>query len=157
MPYCFGYFYMAKSVKKQETKTTENTFFDQYKDPRWQKKRLEVLEAFNYSCLFCGEKHKTLHVHHVYYVSGRSVWEYEICELMVLCDECHASVHTLKDQLSKQVFTLHLQTQRALLKLILRLREVASENGSTIESMLLNLCGLVNSICPNKETSRRKQ
>lgn len=59
------------------------------RNPRWQKKRLQILERDNWSCLICGDKDKTLHVHHKFYIKGRSPWEYPDYYLSTLCHECH--------------------------------------------------------------------
>lgn len=69
------------------------TYFEKLKDPRWQKKRLEVLEAGNWTCVDCGDKDSTLHVHHRQYFKGREPWEYEVGQLEVLCEECHRTGH----------------------------------------------------------------
>lgn len=66
---------------------------DQYKHPMWQKKRLEALEASEYTCQCCFDSESQLHVHHRQYFKGRKIWEYELGELEVLCDECHGFVH----------------------------------------------------------------
>ena len=66
---------------------------DQYKHPMWQKKRLEALEASEYTCQCCFDSESQLHVHHRQYFKGRKIWEYELDELEVLCDECHGFVH----------------------------------------------------------------
>jgi hypothetical protein len=39
------------------------SYADLLKDPRWQKKRLEVLESNGWACEACGSATKTLHVH----------------------------------------------------------------------------------------------
>lgn len=66
---------------------------DQYKHPMWQKKRLEALEASEYTCQCCFDSESQLHVHHRQYFKGRKIWEYELDELEVLCDECHGFVY----------------------------------------------------------------
>lgn len=68
---------------------------DQYKDPRWQKKRLEVLSIDEWMCQKCGSKDKALHVHHASYVRGRKIWEYSASEMVTLCDQCHKTIHNL--------------------------------------------------------------
>ena len=65
------------------------------KDPRWQKKRLEILEAAEWECENCGDKGKTLHVHHKRYRAGAMPWEYERDDLEVLCERCHNSITAL--------------------------------------------------------------
>ena len=72
---------------------------DQYKHPNWQKKRLEALEAADFTCERCTGEEKQLHVHHKRYVKGRMIWEYSIDELEVLCDTCHEDAHAFKDEL----------------------------------------------------------
>lgn len=72
-----------------------------YKDPRWQKKRLEVLNEKGWRCEECGDKNTTLHVHHVYYVKGRDVWNYSIDDLLVLCEDCHKFTHVVDDDIKR--------------------------------------------------------
>ena len=72
-------------------------FFDQYKHPNWQKKRLEVLEAAEFTCERCSDSESQLHVHHKRYVKGRKIWDYDRTELAVLCDSCHSEVHAEKE------------------------------------------------------------
>lgn len=75
---------------------TKKTYSEQYRSPKWQKKRLEVLNAADFRCEDCGSKEKTLNVHHVIYHKGREVWNYDNDELMVLCEECHQARHRLQ-------------------------------------------------------------
>lgn len=63
----------SKSELNLETKTP---YWQLLKDPRWQRKRLEVLNRANFACRECGGTDLTLHVHHRYYISGRKPWEY---------------------------------------------------------------------------------
>jgi len=39
-------------------------YADKLKDPRWQKKRLKIMERANWECESCGDSEKTLHIHH---------------------------------------------------------------------------------------------
>lgn len=68
-------------------------------DPRWQRKRLEVLESAGWQCEICSDEESTLHVHHLRYVKGRKPWEYERGEPKALCAECHKGFHATKDLL----------------------------------------------------------
>lgn len=74
-------------------------FWEAYKDPRWQKKRLEVMEAAGYRCVQCGDASKTLNVHHRYYVKGAEPWEYDDRALACLCEPCHEKVTMLLNKL----------------------------------------------------------
>jgi len=60
-----------------------------FKDPRWQKKRLEILSRDEFTCVICGDKENTLHVHHRRYINGRKPWEYDNNLLVTLCHSCH--------------------------------------------------------------------
>jgi len=71
----------------------KTSYFEKLKDPRWQKKRLEVLEKSAWSCESCGDTKTTFHVHHKQYIKGREPWEYEVGQLSALCSSCHASKH----------------------------------------------------------------
>ncbi len=65
------------------------TYAEKLKDPRWQKRRLHVMEAANFCCQSCYNEKKTLHVHHVLYRKGAQPWEYADHELKCLCEDCH--------------------------------------------------------------------
>lgn len=63
------------------------TYADKLRDPRWQKKRLEIMERDGWKCLACGSSVKTLCVHHLVY--RQEPWNSPNEELETLCDECH--------------------------------------------------------------------
>jgi len=71
------------------------TYAEKLKDPRWQKKRLEVLDDAEFQCEVCGDTESTLHVHHKQYIKGHDVWEYEREQLACLCEKCHEEQHGL--------------------------------------------------------------
>ena len=64
---------------------SKTTYAEQLLDPRWQKKRLEVLDYADFACEICGDDESTLHVHHKHYIRGRKVWEYDNEQLVCLC------------------------------------------------------------------------
>lgn len=86
-----------------------------YLNPKWQKKRLEILERDNYTCTQCGDNENTLHVHHSHYVKGHKYWEYSESSLTTLCEHCHKDYHeAIKDidtyrikRLSQLIFDFH--------------------------------------------------
>lgn len=59
------------------------------RDPRWQKKRLEILQRDEWKCQDCGNKDRTLHVHHRVYERGAEPWDYADHLLVTLCEFCH--------------------------------------------------------------------
>lgn len=69
------------------------TYSEKLRDPRWQKKRLEVLERAGWKCQRCGTNESELHVHHKMYVKDREPWEYEDENFVVVCDKCHEIEH----------------------------------------------------------------
>ena len=73
---------------------------EQIKSPQWQSRRLEILQRDDFTCQICGCKDKTLHVHHLRYVPGREIHEYEDWELITLCEQCHNEEHHMADNLN---------------------------------------------------------
>ena len=65
------------------------SYYEKLKDPRWQKKRLEIMERAKFACEDCGDKDKTLHIHHGYYEYGKDPWDYKNNTLWCLCEDCH--------------------------------------------------------------------
>ncbi len=64
-------------------------YSEKLKDPRWQKKRLEILERDGWKCRSCGEKERTLHVHHIFYFPKKEPWEIHNGFLISFCEDCH--------------------------------------------------------------------
>jgi hypothetical protein len=76
------------------------------KDPRWQKKRLEILGEQEFSCENCGDNKSTLHVHHGTYLKGKKPWEYPDELLHVLCETCHSEIEKCKEEVNHLLGTL---------------------------------------------------
>lgn len=76
------------------------TYGDKLKDPRWQRKRLEILNLHGWVCDTCCSQHRQdipVQVHHKFYkissVQGRlekaDPWDYDDDDFRVLCEPCH--------------------------------------------------------------------
>lgn len=65
------------------------SYSEKLKDPRWQKKRLEILERDDWCCQCCFDTENTLSVHHVKYIKGREPWDYDESYFITLCSSCH--------------------------------------------------------------------
>ncbi len=65
-------------------------YSEQLKDPRWQKKRLEIFQRDGWACQVCNATDKPLNVHHQAY--HRSPWDTDSNLLVTMCDECHAEI-----------------------------------------------------------------
>lgn len=87
---------------------------DKLKDPRWQKKRLEILDDRGWACELCCDKKSPLHVHHTSYDSGVAPWDYENCRLRVLCESCHEHEHTKVKELLDDIIDLKIRKHGAL-------------------------------------------
>ena len=94
---------------------TKNTFLEAYKNPKWQEKRLEVMEIVGFECSDCGSKDNTLHVHHTYYEKGKKPWEYPIESLHCLCEDCHKKAQNINTLLKRQLGKIGLQHHIELL------------------------------------------
>ena len=78
-------------------------YSEKLKDPRWQKKRLEILKRDKFRCRFCGNETETLHVHHLEYVDYyKEPWDYSNALLMTLCKTCHQN-YNAEFKISAQV------------------------------------------------------
>jgi hypothetical protein len=77
--------------EKQEAvkQRVNRPYIEKLKDPRWQKKRLIILQRDNWTCQKCGSKEKCLNVHHVFYEPCREPWEHKDENLITLCEGCH--------------------------------------------------------------------
>jgi len=63
------------------------------KDPRWNLKRLEVLEACDFTCTRCRRSGVPLEVHHIAYKPRTEPWEYPTSNFEALCPRCHSDHH----------------------------------------------------------------
>ena len=72
---------------------TKEQYRQERLDPRWQKKRLEIMQRDEFKCRDCEGEKETLNVHHGYYVKGRKCWNYPSFALETLCRECHQKRH----------------------------------------------------------------
>ena len=79
------------------------TYSEKLKDPRWQRKRLEIYQRDNFTCLSCLRNDKTLTVHHVVYSKKTEPWDYPDHCLQTLCLECHHLRQELMDKISDAV------------------------------------------------------
>ena len=67
-------------------------------NPKLQKKRLEILQIDNFSCVVCGngiDTYTKVHVHHLSYRKGCIPLEFDINDMIVLCQKCHQRNHNI--------------------------------------------------------------
>ncbi len=80
------------------------TYSEKLKDPRWQKKRLEIMQRDKWKCTYCFDSKTTLHVHHESYNKNTDPWNYDNDILITLCEHCHLIIESLKKYDSKVEF-----------------------------------------------------
>lgn len=84
------------------------SYQEQLRDPRWQKKRLEIMARDEWTCRLCGDTDATLTVHHKSYRQNDGVfvdiWDYENSWLITLCEKCHSSEEDYLSEVKKDCF-----------------------------------------------------
>ncbi len=86
------------------------TYAEKLKDPRWQKKRLEIFQRDNWQCQSTGVKNETLAVHHLRYFKDLNPWDYHEKYLLTLSEDEHKRLHkkrripTVKDIIEMSEF-----------------------------------------------------
>lgn len=121
-----------KTNKKQE----KSEYSKLLQDPRWQKKRLEILQRDNWTCRNCGSglnEGVTLHVHHIRYIKGKKPWEYENDNLITYCENCHQKIHSEKKQNKKN----ECRNKIVFYRFLLNWQGKLTQNESIVYSFLL--------------------
>lgn len=72
------------------------TYAEKLRDPRWQKKRLEIMSRDKFKCRHCHSEENTLNVHHSYYRAGCAPWDYPDESLVTVCETCHKKLEDLR-------------------------------------------------------------
>ncbi len=80
-------------------------YSDKLRDPRWQRKRLEIFERDGWKCQFCGDEKSTLVVHHKLYIPGREPWDYPNNHLVTLCENCHEAEYSSRSEMEYRLIT----------------------------------------------------
>lgn len=69
------------------------SYADKLRDPRWQKRRLEIFLRDDWTCQKCGATESELSVHHKEYIKNRDPWDYPDDLLTTRCTDCHEGEH----------------------------------------------------------------
>lgn len=86
--------YARLLVLKRNYIMENKSYSEKLKDPRWQKKRLEIFDRDKWTCRYCGETERTLHIHHTKYVG--EPWEAPNDTLETVCEACHLLIEGAK-------------------------------------------------------------
>lgn len=76
--------------------TERRKYSELLRDPRWQRRRLDIFSRANFKCESCDFGERTLNVHHKLYRAGAAPWQYADSELVCLCEDCHLKGHLLE-------------------------------------------------------------
>jgi len=90
-------------AKKSHVRHTPSAYQQKLLDPRWQRRRLEILQRDNWTCWQCGDTQATLHVHHRYYLRETDPWDYPLDALVTLCAYCHEVESTERRETEAQL------------------------------------------------------
>ena len=85
--------------------TSKQAYVRKLKGPRWQKKRLEILNRDNFTCRLCNDTESTLHVHHKRYSAGEP-WDIPNSALVTLCESCHEAESIALSEVIKDLSTI---------------------------------------------------
>jgi len=78
-------------------------YYEKLKDPRWQKKRLEIMERDGWRCAYCDDTKSTLTVHHTFYKMDADPWDYPSESLLTLCQKCHQAEADLRQDCERKL------------------------------------------------------
>lgn len=111
------------------------TYAEKLLDPRWQKKRLKILERDNWTCQLCGDKEITLHVHHLKY-SGNP-WDVENDNLITYCQCCHSLIEFLKKEYKGNMMKAVIKEPPVFLANPLYYVKIGDVDGDSFDRILL--------------------
>jgi hypothetical protein len=113
------------------------TYGEKLRDPRWQKKRLEILQRDNWQCVECGETNKTLHVDHKFYEKGEDPWDCPDDLLQSLCVDCHESVGWLRQEIARLLAVFNYEELTTLHDLLLEIVRIKGGGSSEYPHRML--------------------
>jgi len=80
---------MSRTARRRTPPSRRRAYRQLLRDPRWQKRRLEIFARDRWACQECGATNRELQVHHRWYVYGVMPWEVPMQALVTLCRACH--------------------------------------------------------------------
>lgn len=113
--------------RDRERKPRFSWYSELLKDPRWQRKRLEIMERAGFKCEACGNGSDTLHVHHGYYEKNKKPWEYANDTLWCLCVGCHEIAEDHKQSVHLELARINPKNLWAAIDIINAFRQINSD------------------------------
>lgn len=88
---------------KDQIASRRDSYMEKLRDPRWQKRRLEILSRDEFRCRICGAEQATLNVHHIEYTAAEP-WDEPPENLVTLCEHCHSILQHCKTREQRTSF-----------------------------------------------------
>jgi len=85
---------------KRPRRKFSGSYSEKLRDPRWQKKRLQIMERDEFTCRDTSETGETLNVHHSWYAKG-DPWDTPDEFLLTLSETAHKERQALEDRAKK--------------------------------------------------------
>ena len=121
-----------------------------FRDPRWQQKRLEIMQRDEFTCQSCQATDKTLNVHHIYYEKNKAPWDYEEDMLVTWCEDCHTKRHEIQKSILKGLATCSYEElvaadylsnyEQHVLNIVFHIY-TTTKNATVTDSQLINMIG----------------
>lgn len=108
----------------------KSDYFKKLQDPRWQKKRLEIMERDKFKCVICGDDKTELQVHHTGYEKG-DPWDTRQDWLATVCSDCHGKLTVCKE-LIKSLLTPKYEDLQQLVDCLRLLTLIGNMRGEQI-------------------------
>ncbi len=100
-------------------------YSDKLKDPRWKRKRVEILERADYKCEACEKEDEPLQIHHGYYERNLEPWDYDEDTLHCLCEECHSMAELMREIIYKEIGRINPSHYKNVLSEVLKIKKEA--------------------------------
>lgn len=76
----------------------KKSYSEKLKSPLWQRRRLEILQRDNFTCVLCGDTETELQINHLKYTGEPHEAPNE--DLETLCKHCHLLKHTVNEKIN---------------------------------------------------------
>lgn len=119
----------------------KKSYYELLKDPRWQRKRLELFKSNGWRCERCGSEEDSLHAHHGSYLKGFKPWEYPNKMYHCLCDNCHEFATSEMDHLNRLIGQFQIDNLEDLIFIALALLH---KDNITRSEAALRFCNILN-------------
>jgi len=124
------------------------SYSEKLKDPRWQKRRLEIMERAKFRCELCTHDKNMLQIHHKFYQTGKEPWEYGSDALICVCEDCHDIVSKVERELLSAFPPQYYDTLIIIIQILQGLRD----NNLSIENFRAMLSAFNRCIPLRKES-----